>query len=88
MVDAISNATPAQPVSQPAKTSAQKPDQSEPQPTTSTDSVQLSGAAQAIAAAIQESRETQAQTAQEAGHGDVQAVRLLAKEVAAESAAK
>ena len=41
------------------------------------DTVQISTAAQA---ALQESRETQAQTAKEAAHGDRPAVKLLAKE--------
>jgi len=36
-----------------------------------------------MAAAMQEARETSFQTAQEAGHGDPQAMRLLAKEAAA-----
>lgn len=38
------------------------------------------------ATAIQESLETSAQTAKEAGHGDQQAVRLLAREAAAKKA--
>ena len=44
------------------------------------DSVQLSSAAQA---ALREALETPAQTAKEAGTGDVQAKRLLAKHAAA-----
>jgi len=44
------------------------------------DTVQLSSAAQA---ALKELTETPAQTAQEAGGGDLQAQRLLAKETAA-----
>ena len=47
-----------------------------------TDTVQLSSAAQA---ALQESLETAAQTAKEAGAGDVQAKRLLAKHAAAKA---
>ncbi len=43
------------------------------------DTAQISTAAQT---ALQESKETQAQTAQEAAHGDRQAVKLLAKEIA------
>jgi hypothetical protein len=43
------------------------------------DTVQISTAAQAL----QEATETQVQTAKEARSGDVQAVRLLAKETAA-----
>jgi hypothetical protein len=45
--------------------------------------VNISNAAQT---AIQESQETSAQTAKEAGHGDQQAVRLLAREAAAKKA--
>jgi hypothetical protein len=41
------------------------------------DTVQISTAAQT---ALQESQETRTQTAQEAAHGDHQAVKLLAKE--------
>ena len=44
-----------------------------------TDTVQISAAAQAL----QEVTETQVQTAKEARSGDLQAVRLLAKETAA-----
>jgi hypothetical protein len=43
------------------------------------DTVQISAAAQT---ALQESKESQAQTATEAAHGDRQAVKLLAKETA------
>jgi len=39
-------------------------------------------------AALQEARETPAQTAKEAGLGDLQAKRLLAKEAAAKSVVK
>ena len=46
----------------------------------STDTVQLTAAAQAQAAAIKELSETRAQTGQEANGGDLQAQRLLAKE--------
>jgi hypothetical protein len=46
------------------------------------DSVQLSSAAQA---ALQEAMETPAQTAKEAGKGDAQAKRLLAREAAAKA---
>jgi hypothetical protein len=88
MVNAISNATHAQPAAQPPRTSTQKPTQSEPQSANITDSVQLSKAAQAMVAALQETRETSVQTAQEARNGDLQAQRLLAKETAAKSAAK
>ena len=85
MVSAISTATQTQPAAQSTGTSTQKPAQSKPQPATSTDSVQLSQAAQALLAALQETRETPAQTAQEASHGDVQAQRLVAKHAAAKA---
>jgi len=89
MVSAISNATQTQPVAQSTGTSTQKPTtQPKPQSATSTDSVQLSQAAQAMLAALQEARETPAQTAKEAGLGDLQAKRLLAKEAAAKSVVK
>jgi hypothetical protein len=88
MVSAISNATQTQPVAQSTGVSTQKPTQSKPQSAASTDSVQLSKAAQAMLAALQEARETPAQTAKEAGHGDLQAQRLLAKEASAKSVAK
>jgi len=82
MVSAISNATQTQVVAQSTGTPTEKPTQSEPQSATGTDSVQLSNAAQAMLAAVQEAKETPAQTAKEAGHGDLQAQRLLAKEAA------
>jgi hypothetical protein len=88
MVNAVSNATQAQPVSQATGTSAKKPAQSEAKPALSTDSVQLSQTAQAMLAARQEAIETPAQTATESSHGDLQAQRLLAKEAAARPVAK
>jgi len=60
----------------------QKPTQSKPQPA-ATDHVQISNAA---LAAFQEVTELPAQTAREAGKGDHQAQRLLAKEAAARAA--
>ncbi len=48
--------------------------------TATTDTVQISNSAKAL---MQEIQETSAQTAQEAGKGDRQALRLLAKEAAA-----
>ena len=57
--------------------------ESQPQPVP-VDKVELSSAAQA---ALRESVETPAQTAKEAGSGDMQAKRLLAKEEAAKEAA-
>jgi hypothetical protein len=84
MITAISNATPAQPVSPPAGTSTKKTTQPE-HSAGGKDSVKLSSAAQAQLAALQEATETPSQTAKEAGNGDLQAQRLLAKE-SAESA--
>jgi hypothetical protein len=56
-----------------------EPSPAKTQPST-TDTVQISSSAKAM---MQEAQETAAQTAQEAGRGDRQAERLLAKEVAA-----
>lgn len=55
----------------------QAPSQAAVAPSVPRDTVQISPAAQA---ALQESRETPAQTAKEAAHGDRQAVKLLARE--------
>jgi hypothetical protein len=57
----------------------QAPSQAAVAPKAPQDTVQISTAAQT---ALQECKETQAQTAQEAAHGDRQAVKLLAKESA------
>ena len=70
MISAVSDATQTQPVAPSTASSSQKPAQSQPQSAT-TDSVQLSAAAQAALAAIQEARETQAQTSKEAAGGDL-----------------
>jgi hypothetical protein len=88
MVSAISNVTQPPPVAKPTGTSTEKPTQSQPQSVTSKDSIQLSKAAQTILAALQEATETPAQTATEAGHGDLQAQRLLAKQAAARPSTK
>jgi hypothetical protein len=88
MISAISSATDIQRVSPSTKTSPQSKTQSGSSSTSGADSVQLSATAQAVAAAIQESRETSVQTAKEAGQGDIQAQRLLAREAAAAPAAK
>ena len=88
MSSAISNVTQSQPVAQSPGTSAQKPTQSKPPSAGSTDSAQLSTAASAALAALKEGTENPAQTANEAGNGDLQAQRLLAAEAAAKSAAK
>jgi hypothetical protein len=87
MISAIANVSPAEPLAQSPGTSTQKPAQSAPPSATNTDSVQLSKAAQAALAVLQEASETPSQTAKEAGHGDLQAQRLAARE-AAESVTK
>lgn len=80
MISGISNVGQSEPVNQPAaQPSGPKP---ETQSAGQGDSVQLSKIAQALLAARQEATETSAQTAKEAGHGDQQAQRLLAKEAA------
>ena len=85
MINSISNVTQAEPVAQTQGTSAQTPTQPEPHLGVNPDSVQLSRAAQTTLAALKETRETTFQTANEAGHGDLQAQRLLAKEAAEKS---
>jgi hypothetical protein len=85
MPSAVSSVT--QPVTTPAATTTQKTAKPKPQPA-KTDSVQLSSAAQARLAALQEFTETPAQTSKEAGSGDRQAQRLQAKEQAAKPANK
>ena len=85
-LNAISNTTQPLPVAQSGAPSSQKPVQSKSQPAAASaaaDTVQLSSAAQAALAAVQELRETSAQTAKEARGGDRQAQRLLVKEAAA-----
>ena len=80
MLNALTSATHTQPVAQTAvsnKPSAQP--KSEASGTGKADAVQLSSTAQA---ALQEASETPAQTAKEAGGGDMQAKRLLTKESA------
>jgi hypothetical protein len=88
MPSAISSATYAPPVVQPASTPSNKPGQAQPKPATSTDSVQISSAAQAAVALLQEVRELPYQTTQEARGGDHQAQRLLAQEAAAHPVTK
>ena len=80
----VSNVTHAQPVVEATNKPSQKPTPSQ----TRGDSVQLSQAAQARLAARQELSETPDQTATEAGHGDLQAQRLLARESAERAAEK
>ncbi len=84
MPTAVSSVANSQPVA-PTDSSTQKQPQPKPQSQTttrSTDTLQLSSAAQAALAAIKETQETPAQTAKEASGGDPQARRLLAKESA------
>jgi hypothetical protein len=88
MVSATSNATHTVPVAQSTGTPTQKATQPRPQSTTSGDSAQLSAVAQASLAALKEATETSAQTTKEAGLGDRQAQRLLAKEAATKLSAK
>jgi hypothetical protein len=78
MINPVSSATQAQNVIQTASVN-QKSAQPTPQPAAqpvATDTVQISSAAKAM----QETNETPAQTVQEAGKGDHQAQRLLARE--------
>jgi hypothetical protein len=88
MINPMTNVTQAQPVAHPTTTSTKKPNQSRPESVAGKDSVKLSKAAQAVAAALQEATETPAQTAKEAGTGDLQARRVLAREAAVKSATK
>jgi hypothetical protein len=60
-----------------APSQKQAPSQAAVAPKAPQDTVQISTAAQT---ALQESKETQVQTVQEAAHGDRQAVMLLAKQ--------
>ena len=83
MIEPVTSAPKTPPVSQPTPVN-QKSTQSKPHPAT-TDAVQISSAA---LAAFQEATETAAQTAKEAGKGDHQAQRLLAKEAAAKAASE
>lgn len=80
MSDPVGSVTQIQPAAQPADARAKAPaPTAQPVPS---DTVQLSNAAQA---ALREALETPAQTAKEAGAGDIQAKRLLAKEAAAKA---
>jgi hypothetical protein len=81
MIGSISSVTPAQPAvpaaaaPAPSSKSAQGP----------SDTVQISTTAKAL---LQETMETTLQTAREARGGDLQAVRLLAKQAAAHASSK
>ena len=89
MLSSITSATqaqPAAPVQRPTATRSSTPPKSQSTPAPAvTDTVQLSAAAQARLAAMQENAETPAQTAQEAEGGNLQAQRLLASEQAAKA---
>jgi hypothetical protein len=92
MISSITSATYTQPAAQATAVNKKSPAaKSQPAPDTQ-DSVHLSSAAQTqlstIKAAAQEATETAAQTAKEAGTGDLQAQRLLAKEAAAAKVAE
>jgi hypothetical protein len=71
---------------QPAQSLKKAVDSNPRSATSSSDHVQLSSSAQRALAALKEATETSAQTAQEAGAGDIQAQRLLAKETAEKNA--
>ena len=75
MADPVGSVTQSQPVVPVADMPTRATQDREPP--VPVDTVQLSSAAQK---ALQEATETQAQTAKEAGKGDMQAKRLLAKE--------
>jgi len=77
-ITAASQNQPAAPVQR--STPSSKPAGSQPQSTS--DSTQISAAAQAMLAAMKEASETPAQTMREAAGGDRQAVNLLARQAA------
>ncbi len=82
MADPVGSVTQTQAPAQAAAVRSKPPESR--RETVPSDSVQLSSAAQS---ALREASETPAQTAKEAGTGDLQARRLLAKEEAAKEAA-
>jgi hypothetical protein len=79
MVSGISNAIEAQPVSQYSGRSAHKPAESQPQPDSGADSVQLSSAAQARLAAQQEAQKPATHAAHKGGHKKEAAEKPAAK---------
>jgi hypothetical protein len=93
MISSIPKSTAAQAAAQPAApTSTQSPAQGKTTyiatpattpPTSPADTVNISTAAQAL---LKETLENPSQTAKEASGGDMQAVRLLAREAAAKAA--
>ena len=80
MSSEVTSVTQPQPAPQPTDVRTKAPE-TRPQPVPR-ESVQLSSAAQT---ALREALETPAQTVKEAGTGDVQAKRLLAKQAAAKA---
>jgi hypothetical protein len=80
MISSISNLAPAAQAAPVQPTSSNATAQPSP-----TDTVQISSSAKAL---LQEAMENSVQTAQEARGGDVQAMRLLAREAAAKLSAK
>jgi hypothetical protein len=88
MINPISNVTQPRPVAPSTEQSTQKPAQAASKPAAASDVVNLSNAAQTMAAILKEASETPAQTTKEAQGGDLQARRLLAKEAAAKPTAK
>jgi hypothetical protein len=79
MISAITSAVPTLAVAQPVTTS-HPPSSKAKAAAVPTDTVKISSAASAL---MQEVTETSAQTAKEAGAGDIQAQKLLAKAAAA-----
>jgi hypothetical protein len=84
MVNPVNHAAQAQVQTAVQSTQTRQPAPPQPAPAPATDTVQISAAAKAL----QETKETPAQTAKEASSGDQQAVRLLAKQVAAHAHAQ
>jgi hypothetical protein len=82
MISPISHVTPAQPA---AKAAPEQPATSTATPKSSADTVQISNSAKAL---LQETLETSVQTGNEARGGDIQAMRLLARQAAAKASAK
>jgi hypothetical protein len=83
MISSIHSLAPVQPAAQ-TPAAQPTPSKATAQPST-VDTVQISSAAKALS---QENLETSAQTAHEAGTGDVQAQRLVARHAASRASAK
>jgi hypothetical protein len=82
MISPISNVTPAQLA---VKATSVQPETSKATPKSSADTVQISNSAKAL---LQETLETSVQTGNEARGGDMQAMRLLARQAAAKASAQ